>query len=120
MRKLLELLARETFSCPELGDELEQVLKEKCGVKLPPKESKSGTTRNFCERVKKARLGAPQLLAILEHYGNLLNVLVNSAPEGGQLRTKAERMHNVWRQYHALASLSKQSEGLDHRRGMAG
>jgi len=121
MRKLLELLIAPIRS-EDLATELEATLYSQCRVRLPPRVSKGGKKRTFAERVKKARIGGPQSLSILEHYDSLLDVVLSFAGSE-ELKKKVEAMREVWKQYHDLVSLSKQAhvaiseeEWLSHAR----
>ena len=52
--------------------------------------------QTFAERIKKVRLGGPQVLSILEHYGDLFEVLKRYTGNE-ELKQKVEEMEGVWK-----------------------
>jgi hypothetical protein len=104
LRKLLELRMARSKMRQELEEALEDLF-TKLGIKLPKKTKKL----TFTQRIKKARLGRPELLLILEKHAEFARVILEHTKRKTN-KAKAEQEEEIWEEFHRLASLAAQAE----------
>ncbi len=106
-RKLLDLLAQEAAWFPSLSKEWEQILEDRCKLKLPPATS-GGNRYSFLDRIRKARFTHPDYLKILKSRSYLLDALLQHV-QGPEQQERVRNIRIVWEQFFELSSLIAQA-----------
>ncbi len=92
-----------------MSKEWEQILEDRCKLKLPPATTSGGTRYSFLDRIRKARFTHPDYLKILKSHSYLLDALLQHA----QVPEQQERVRNIqiiWEQFFELSSLIAQAQ----------